>query len=578
MAQERRVAKNLELQNQPSDSAEYMELRDTEGVADRWRLQEDEAGAASDWQPVEYSRPPKARPSWIVPTLATVALVAMVGYAAWVGITRFDIGFGNLLTAETESTPAAEEGTDPEATDAVALDPQEGQATEPAEEATQPAATPTLAPTEAPSPTPTVELVEQRIATITNQYGVNARSEPTLDSEIIRVLEQNETVVILQEQEDPASDGNWLEVRLSEGALAWISSSFVEISTQFVPQTGSEAVAPSDTDTGTGTGDAGTTDDGTTGDTTAGAPASVSVTISSTFGLNARTAPESTADIVATLPDQSSYSADQRTEDTQWVRVQLEDGTQAWIFTSFLVADGDLSTLPTEDEAAVEPAPETGTDETADETGTDETEPEPDTEPITSTEEAGVTVVVSSTFGTNARATADTTANVLRVIPNGAEVAVEGRTEDSEWLQVELDDGRMGWIFTSSVVATAEDVASLPVVTPPPLAADTLGSQEQDADATDTGATDTGATDTDATDVSDATATVVSLLGTSARPQPNTSGEVVQAVPNGAVLPVLGRSADNQWVQVELEDGTQAWLFVNNVDLSVELESLPIAE
>jgi uncharacterized protein YgiM (DUF1202 family) len=527
-----------------------MELQDASGkMADHWRLQEDDA--ATDWQPVEYSRPPRSRPNWILPSLIGVALVAVVGYLVWFGINRF----GPELAFWSQPSPAATEevisgtegvgedagegagqeteGTPAEDPDAVAAQPQTPEVV--ASPTPQAPPTPTSAP-----PTPTPVMVEERIATIRNQYGVNARQEPTLDAEVLRILEQGETVVVLDERADPQIEGTWLQVQLSEGAIAWISSDFVDISTQLVEAEPGEDTSP-----------APPSESGEVAGVGATAPVTASVTISSPAGLNARTSPSPTADIVATLANGASFTALQLSEDGQWVQVELEDGSQAWVFREFAISDDDLSLLPAAGAESVAATTEITTTEAA-------TATETITEPVTDTPDAAsdeFTVVVSSTFGVNARATADPTANVLRVLPNNAEVPVTGRTADARWLQVELDDGRAAWVLTSSVLIDG-DVQSLPVVEPPGLP------PTEDAPET------TG----------EATATVTSLIGTNARAAPNTSQPTIQAIPNGAVLPVLGRSADGQWVQVTLDDGTVAWLFTNNVQLNVALESLDVTE
>ena len=47
----------------------------------------------------------------------------------------------------------------------------------------------------------------------------------------------------------------------------------------------------------------------------------------------------------------------------------------------------------------------------------------------------------------------------------GQQMAVLGRSEDSAWLQVTLDDGSTGWVAADQVDVSV-DVATLPVATP----------------------------------------------------------------------------------------------------------------
>ena len=65
-------------------------------------------------------------------------------------------------------------------------------------------------------------------------------------------------------------------------------------------------------------------------------------------------------------------------------------------------------------------------------------------------------------------------------------------------------------------------------------------------------------------------------LGINARTTPSREGAVIGIVPNGAVLPVVGRSADNEWVQVTLPDSQRAWMFRSAVNASSNVDSAPV--
>ncbi len=51
---------------------------------------------------------------------------------------------------------------------------------------------------------------------------------------------------------------------------------------------------------------------------------------------------------------------------------------------------------------------------------------------------------------------------ILRVLPPGEQLRILGRSEDSRWLLVRLDDTLTGWV-SAEYVSTDEDIASLPV-------------------------------------------------------------------------------------------------------------------
>jgi uncharacterized protein YgiM (DUF1202 family) len=47
-------------------------------------------------------------------------------------------------------------------------------------------------------------------------------------------------------------------------------------------------------------------------------------------------------------------------------------------------------------------------------------------------------------------------------------------------------------------------------------------------------------------------------------------------VPNGAVLPAVGRSADSQWIQVRLPDGRLAWMARTVINVSDNIDTAPV--
>ena len=80
-------------------------------------------------------------------------------------------------------------------------------------------------------------------------------------------------------------------------------------------------------------------------------------------------------------------------------------------------------------------------------------------EPVTT-----ITVSTPDNFGVNARATANTSATVVAVLPSNSVVQATGRTADNIWLQVVLPDGQVAWVFTAAVLTRSENVVQLPVV------------------------------------------------------------------------------------------------------------------
>lgn len=604
----------LQLQQAEGDSAQYLQLQN-EGPDERWQLVDDTPQI--NWQPIDYGRPQQSSSGWVLPSLIGVALIAVLGYMVWVGIDRLAPGQANLLPV------ASEEGAGQDDTQ-LADTATEGQGGEPEVAQLAPAqqdATSTPAPTEAapaptPLPFPTTALIERQIATVNNQYGVNARREPSADAEVIRIMPLGETAVVVDEQEDPDLDGNWLQVLLqAEGELGWVASPFVDITTELVPSDPSLPItsAPPASDIGQSA--------------VVTPPIQAQVTISSPAGLNARAAPSADSEIVAVLPNNNTYSAISRSADSRWIQVQLEGDETAWIFLELVIPSNDLNRLPTQEELAAQPAPvataptitsttiSTATapvDTTAPLTSTaDITETTTPTatapvtttapvasppvattpttvkvpgDPFTSTVPAGANIVVSGTVGVNARSTASTEGEVLVTMPDGTALPAVGRLADGTWVQIVLPDNRLAWVFAAAVL-TSSEVAALPVTTPPAVGAPAeqlAGSTPPAASQPVTTTTPITATTsvTDTTPVvatTGVTATVASLLGTSARATPDTSQPPIQSnIQRGTVLPVVGRNGDSTWIQVQLANGEVAWIFTTSLSLSAAVETLPV--
>ncbi len=71
--------------------------------------------------------------------------------------------------------------------------------------------------------------------------------------------------------------------------------------------------------------------------------------------------------------------------------------------------------------------------------------------------------------------------------------------------------------------------------------------------------------------------TVSDTTGVNARSAAGTDGAVILVVPNGAVLPVIGRNAAGDWLQVRLPDGQEAWMFGEAVIASPDaVRSAPV--
>lgn len=471
------------------NTADNWRLEDTGDTLDQWKLQEAEQARVAQWQlqrtqygdpswqPVDYERQPARRGSWLLPLLVGLALIAVFAYGVWIGLGT--LGITNVASlwpsfqVVPTATPAGAAVSSVVVTTTVEATP-----------TVAPIATATTAPTNTPELPPTPELkVEQQIVRITNQYGVNARREPTTEGDPMQVLQQGEEFLVIEERED-----GWLQVALPSAELAWISSEFVESRTEQVllevanqrrtalglpPLEASSALATTadgavalvatatvvsqaitETTPITGTQPTTATQAVTntavlTGPVALGAGAEITGTVNITAGLNARSAPNTTAQPVVLLNGGTVLTITGRSADNEWLQIRLADNTVAWVFAEYvdIVAGVNASPVATPD-ATTAPAPTSST-------------------AVTTTNEptgTGPSASVSSLSGANARLVPDRNTAAFDVIPYDVVLTVEGRTADNEWLQVEYE-GQLVWVLVSTVSLNT-DLASLPVVTP----------------------------------------------------------------------------------------------------------------
>lgn len=597
---------NWQLQEGGEIDDKWLLQESEQTVTKPWELQEAEA-QFREWQPVDYQPAAKtgAPITRILPFVVIIAVVAVVGYGAFVIIPDLfrqgdepptevalqaetpEVSITGIVTdSETQPPGAAQEVAEPE------VAPVEPTPTE------QPPPTPT--PTEDPS---TQAVLQVEFATVVNPYGVNARVAPNVDAAIIRILEQGQTFLVL----GSTADG-WLELFVNESQLApgspilgqvgYASAEFLQRSQQIIPQDfynqilmvagrfTPTPVAPAEvptTEAVTSTIDGGfvmptvtpspvpATALTGTGSAESTAPISLTITISSPTGLNVRIRPSVDAPIVTLLTDQQTVPALGRLLDNQWVFVQLPDGAVGWVSIEFIVVNGDINQLP-----PVLPEPETPEAE-AEATPTpiaSDALPDPPP-PYTAALAEGVTGVRVPINGVNARATADPDGDLVEVVPAGAALMALALSPDGQWIQVQLPSGDTAWVFRSVVVPVGA-VDALP----------TVGAGEIPVGDTTTAPITTTVPSPTTTPAATATPEVEPAAGATARrlrvdiyPAPGGEGQRLASVGLNTVLPVTGRNAAGDWVQVvSPEDGTVGWVKAADVELNVEITSLPVTQ
>ena len=71
--------------------------------------------------------------------------------------------------------------------------------------------------------------------------------------------------------------------------------------------------------------------------------------------------------------------------------------------------------------------------------------------------------IVIGEVGINVRSQPDLAADIVGALSEGASVNAAGRTQDEEWIQLALEDGRRGWVATFLVQLDGAS-ADLPIV------------------------------------------------------------------------------------------------------------------
>jgi len=626
-------------------SSQGWELEDAGAAEDRWVLEESEQQLGDEWdlegtpepvgqwQPVEYDKPRRAGPAWILPTVVTIALLAVLGYSAvtlvpeLVDTLKEQVLGADLsvpLKAPTDSEPAA-----------VALAPTEEGAA-PTEEPTLtplPSETPTDEPPTA-TPAPTTVVAQQLFARVLSEYGVNARSGPGVDYDVLQILEPDQTYLVLGKVNDEwlelfVADGPLSEDQPIDGFVAYASAEYLSEGMQPFAEdlwlrvldaagitptatpapptpTVAEATAEANTETGNEEGGLPTITPGTSAVSgSATEPAvpssseSVTVTIDAVNGLNVRTAPELNSDVVTLLADKSAVPAIGRYATNEWILVDLGDGATGWVFTDLVNVVGDLTTLPAITLGDLGPATPTPTETTTPEPTPISTPVQPP-EPYTSELPAGVPgAIVFSAAGVNAREVPRADAGVVTILPENAALPVVARTSDGQWLQVELPDGSTAWIFRATIIprgdvnsvavndaaAQAESPTATaqpqPVATEAPAEAATEEAPAEPTPAPEPTTAEAAPTSEPEAAAEEPAVSVTATMRTVVVPvfsTPSADGEKLIQYARNTVIPVTGRSADGAWVQVLATTGDLGWVAAKSVETSTALESIPVVQ
>lgn len=182
-----------------------------------------------------------------------------------------------------------------------------------------------------------------------------------------------------------------------------------------------------------------------------------------------------------------------------------------------------------------------------------------------STDTNGVPAVVEAPGGIIVRVEPRVDASTAGQLQDGDAVTAFAVSEDQQWIQVQNDAGVLGWVFVQ-FVSVEGGIGAVPIGTVITPTTDTETETEPPPATT----TDTSSGDTNGS--------VTAPGGIIVRAQPRVDTETVGQLQDGDPVFVLGRSVDQQWVQIESATGVSGWVFVQFITVDGGAESLPVID
>lgn len=305
------------------------------------------------------------------------------------------------------------------------------------------------------------------------------------------------------------------------------------------------------------------------------APALISVrsgTVNDTAGVNARREPSTDAEIIRLLNNAERVTVVR--SEGEWLQVILADNQAAWVSAQFIdQAVGEEKTIDEWNATLAAAGLPLVTPETS--PGSVEAQATPVGLPVN--------VTVTADPGATVRLEPAAESQVVGEALLNTVLVATARTDAADWLLVTLPDGRRGWML-SGLITASSDATTLPIqpanlllttsiiaptATPPsPAGATSFTLAVSDAAP--------AAPYTNTIPVSGQAIAISDTLGVNARTAPTLTATILNVLPNGAVLPVTGRSGDELWLQIRLPDSQLAWVFREAVNASSNIEEAPI--
>jgi N-acetylmuramoyl-L-alanine amidase len=239
------------------------------------------------------------------------------------------------------------------------------------------------------------------IGTITSASVLNVRSGPGVGFGAIARINRGAVVTLIGRN----ADATWAQIQLASGAQGWINAHYM---TPSVPL--------------------------------ANLPVTYGTTVSngvvSASFLNVRSGPSAGFGVVGTLGQGEAVNLIARTEDSTWVQVQLSNGVQGWVNSSWIIANIRIWTLPVAGTTSGVP-----------------TAPPP--------ANASPTGIITA-YRLNVRSGPGMNHGIVTQVSQGQSVSLLGRTAFNDWLLIQAPNGFTGWI-NSNYVLSSTQFGTLPV-------------------------------------------------------------------------------------------------------------------
>lgn len=180
--------------------------------------------------------------------------------------------------------------------------------------------TPNLALTQLPVVTAAQPAVASAAPTavVTGTQILNVRSGPDTASNLLTTLNSGQ-IVLLQGR---SADNTWLQVRLPDGQLGWVSSLYINPALAVTDLLLASATQPS-----------------AIGGATTGIVVGAGI-------LNVRSGPHAAANLLTTLADGQAVGLEGRNPDAAWLQVKLADGSLGWVSSLYVIPNLLRSDLP----------------------------------------------------------------------------------------------------------------------------------------------------------------------------------------------------------------------------------------